>query len=160
MEGEDLHIRLQIWESTLQQIGNETTQELLVSCSSRGLVWLVDRTLDLRRSIVSWVNEIKHPRQQHRLGFESSLVVRVGENEEYILQNGNEELLEESIRSSRIGFGNVGDQLEAHVETSIFDFAVVMLTSPHARIDNKLELSIVKLEESYEDISRINKLSV
>jgi len=96
------------------------------------------------------VNQIEHFRQERGLRLEPSLVICVGKNEENILQDGNEELLEEGIRCCWVGLCNIGDQLETHVKTSVFDFAVVVLACPHAGIDNKLELSIVKLEKSYD----------
>ena len=75
-------------------------------------------------------------------------MVRVGKNEENILEDGNKELLEESIRCSGISIRNVNNQLKAHVETSVFNLAVVMLACPHARIDDELELTVVELQKS------------
>lgn len=35
----------------------------------------------------------------------------------------------------------------------MFDLAVIMLTCPHAGVNNKLELSIIKFEEGYTSVS-------
>ena len=75
-------------------------------------------------------------------------MICVGKNEEDVLYDRNEELLEESIRCSGVGLRNVCDQLQTHVESSIFNFAVIVLACPHARVNYKLELSVVELEES------------
>ena len=74
-------------------------------------------------------------------------MVSICEDKEDVLQDWNEELLEESIRRGGIGVGDVNDELQAHVETSIFDFPIVMLTCPHAGVDDKFELSVIELEE-------------
>ena len=76
-------------------------------------------------------------------------MIRIGEYEEHVLKDGNEELLEESVRGPGIGFRNIGDQLKTHIESSILDFAIVMLACPHAGIDDKLELSVIELEKCY-----------
>jgi lipoate synthase len=44
------------------------------------------------------VDEVEHPRKEHRLRLEAGLMIGIGENKEDILQNGDEELLKEGIR--------------------------------------------------------------
>ena len=75
-------------------------------------------------------------------------MVSIGEHKEYVLEDWHEELLEKLARCVGIGLSNIGDQLEAHVESSIFDLTVVMLTRPHARINDELELPVVEFEKS------------
>ena len=94
------------------------------------------------------MDQVEHPRKQHGLRLEAGLVVCVGKNEEDILQDRNKELLEEGIRCCGIGLRNVSNQLQAHVETSVFDLAIVVLACPHARVDDEFELSIVELKKS------------
>lgn len=79
-------------------------------------------------------------------------MVGVGEHEEYILEDWDEELLEESTGSSGVRFCDVGDQLQTHVETGMFDLSIIVLASPHARIDDKFELSVVEFEECGEAV--------
>jgi hypothetical protein len=142
-------VRLQVGESVLQQVCYETTQEILVAGASRCLIRGINGTLDLGNCSIGRMNQIEHLRQERRLRLESSLVIRVGKHEKNILQDRNEELLKEGVRCCWVGLCNIADQLETHVETSVFDFAVVVLACPHAGVDNKLELSIVKLQKSY-----------
>jgi hypothetical protein len=81
-------------------------------------------------------------------------VVGISEHKEDILKDWNEELLEECIRGLRICLRDIGDEFEAHVKPSILNFAIVMLAGPHARVNHKLELSVIQLEECYISVSR------
>jgi hypothetical protein len=36
-----------------------------------------------------------------------------------------------------------------HIEPSVLDFAIIVLACPHARVNDKLELSAVELEQCY-----------
>lgn len=83
-------------------------------------------------------------------------MICVSENEENVLQDRDEELLEERIRGCSVSFGDVADEFQTHVETRIFHFAIVVLARPHARIDNKLELSIIELEKSYRKLVKFH----
>ena len=73
-------------------------------------------------------------------------MVRVGQNKKDILKDRDEELLEERIGCCRVSLCDIGNELETHIETSIFNFPIVVLACPHARIDDKLELSVIELE--------------
>lgn len=93
------------------------------------------------------MDEVEELHQQHRLRLETRLVVIVRYNEEHILQDSNKEALEEGVGSVGVRlFSNVGNQLQAHVKTSSFNISVVMLECPRARIDDKLELVVVKFK--------------
>ena len=81
-------------------------------------------------------------------------MVGVSEHEEDILKDWDEELLEERIRGLRVCLRDVGDELKAHVEAGIFNFAIVMLAGPHARVYHKLKLSVIQFEECYICVSR------
>lgn len=115
---------------------------------------LIDWSLDLWCCAVRWRNKVEHAGQQHRLRLEPSLVICVGEYEEDILQDGHEELLEECVGGRGISLSNVRDQFETHVESCKFYFAIVMLACPHTRVNYKLELSIIKLEKSFDMLAK------
>ncbi len=82
-------------------------------------------------------------------------MVCVCENEENILQDGDEKLLEECVGGASISFGNVCDQLETHVKSSKLYFSVVVLACPHARVNHKLELSVIEFEEGFQLLAEI-----
>lgn len=71
-------------------------------------------------------------------------MICVGKHKEDILQNGSEEALEESVAGLNVCFCHVVEQLQAHVQTRCFNVAVVVLTCPHARINDELELARVQ----------------
>lgn len=75
-------------------------------------------------------------------------MVGIGEDKENVLKDGYEELLEERARGSWISLRNIVNELDAHVQPGTLHFAVVMFTGPKTSIDNKLELSGIKLEKS------------
>jgi len=58
-----IDLRLQVREGILQQVANESSQELLVARSHRSLIWLVDGALDLGFRAISRLDEVEHPRQ-------------------------------------------------------------------------------------------------
>lgn len=70
-------------------------------------------------------------------------MVRVGENEEDILKDNDEELLEKHARCLLIRIRHVVHQLNAHAQASVFDLPIVMFASPHTGIDDEFELSPV-----------------
>lgn len=74
-------------------------------------------------------------------------MIAVRKNEENVLQDGNEELSEEETRCLLICLCHVVQQLNAHVEPSVLDFAIIVLARPHAGVDDKLELSAVEFEQ-------------
>jgi hypothetical protein len=76
-------------------------------------------------------------------------MVCIGKHKENVLEDRHEELLKELARRVGISFGDIGNQLKTHIEASVFNLAVVVLTCPHARINDKLELSVVEFEKSY-----------
>lgn len=144
---------MQITESILQQVRHKVGDKLSVASSSLSLVGAVDGPLDLGLSTIGRVDVVEELHQQHGLRLEAGLVVVVGYNKEYILQNGDEESLEEGVGCLDISLlGDVVDQLQGHVKTSRLDISVVMLESPRARVDNKLELVVVELEQSREAV--------
>lgn len=57
-------------------------------------------------------------------------MVCIGEDKENILQYRNEELLEERARSLRIRFSNIIDEFDAHVQSSCFNFSIIVLACP------------------------------
>lgn len=81
-------------------------------------------------------------------------MIGISEHKEDILKDWDEELLEERVSSLRISLCDIGDELKAHIESSIFNLTVVMLAGPHARVYHKLELSVVQLEECCIFVSR------
>jgi hypothetical protein len=105
--------------------------------------------LDLGLRAIVWVDEIEQLHEKHRLRLEASLVIVVSHNEEDILEDCNEEALEKGVRSGDVRLlGNVVNQLQAHVQASRLNIAVVVLESPRAGVNHKLELVVVKLEKS------------
>lgn len=82
-------------------------------------------------------------------------MIRIREHEENILQDRNEELLEKGIGCCGIGICDIADELDTHVKTGIFDFAIIMLAGPHARVDDKLKLPVVEFEEGCKFVSQI-----
>lgn len=79
-------------------------------------------------------------------------MVTIGENEEYILQDGDIELTEEDVRRLYVGLSHVIHKFKTHCETGILNFPIIVFTCPHARIDDKLELRGVKFEQRWETI--------
>lgn len=77
-------------------------------------------------------------------------MIRVCEDEEDILEDVEVVLLEKGVRCLRVLAGHIIDELHQHGKTSAFDFTVVMLAGPEARIDDKLELPLIELEQSRE----------
>lgn len=67
-------------------------------------------------------------------------MVTVGENEKYILQDWDIELTEKDVRRLYIGLSHIVHKLKTHCETSVFNFTVIVLACPHARIDDEFEL--------------------
>lgn len=95
------------------------------------------------------MDEIEHAHEQHRLRLESGLVVLIRDDEEDILQDGDEELIEECIRRRNVGLlRDVVDELQAHIKARSLNLTVIMLAGPQARVDDELELAIVQLEKS------------
>lgn len=82
-------------------------------------------------------------------------MVRIREHEENVLQDRNEELLEKGIGCCGISICDIADELNAHVETGIFDLAIIVLAGPHARVDDKLKLPVVEFEKSCKVVSQI-----
>ena len=83
----------------------------------------------------------------------TSLVIRICQNKEDILQNGEVKLLEEHARGLRIRiFGHVVYQLNAHAQTGILNLSVVVLASPHARVNDKFELAAIQFEKRWETV--------
>lgn len=83
----------------------------------------------------------------------TSLVIWVCQNKEHILQYGEVELLEEHARGLRIRIlGHVVYQLDAHAQTGILHLSIVMLASPHARVNDKLELAAIQFEKRWETV--------
>jgi predicted secreted protein len=110
--------------------------------------------LDLGLGTICRVDEVEELHEKHRLGLEASLVVVVRDNEEDILENGNEEALEESVRSSDIRLiSNIVNELQAHIETGTFDVTVVVLESPRTGVNDELELVVVKLEKGWRTLA-------
>ena len=78
-------------------------------------------------------------------------VIRIGHNKKDILQNPDVELLEEHVRYLRISrLSHIVHQFDAHIKAGIFNFAVVMLASPHAGVDDEFKLSAVQLQQCLE----------
>ena len=61
-------------------------------------------------------------------------VIGVGEHEENILQDWDEELLEEDICSLGISLRHVVDELDAHRESSVLDFSERPSSAPSTEI--------------------------
>jgi hypothetical protein len=79
-------------------------------------------------------------------------MITVCEHEKYILQDWDVELTEEDVRRLYINLGHVVHKFEAHCETGIFNFPIIVLTCPHARIDDEFELRGVKFKQRRETI--------
>lgn len=138
---------MQILECTLQQVRDVFLQELLVGSARRRLIGSVDRLLNLAS-----FDEFEHARQQHSLRLEASLVITIREDEENVLEDRDVELTEEDARGLYIRLGHIVHQFKAHGKTRVLHLAVVVLGGPHAGINDKLELSTIKLEESLETV--------
>jgi len=82
----------------------------------------------------------------------TSLVITVGQYEEDILKDRNVKLAEEDTRGVYVSLGHVVHQLQAHGETGILHLAVIMLRCPHARINDKLELRGIEIQQRLEAI--------
>jgi hypothetical protein len=67
-------------------------------------------------------------------------MVTVGENEKYILQDWNVKLTEEDVCRLYVSLSHIVHKFKTHRETSVFNFTVIVLACPHARIDDKFEL--------------------
>lgn len=80
----------------------------------------------------------------------TSLVVIVGQDKEDILKNREVELAEEDARGLHVLLGHIFHQLQAHCETRVLDFTVIMFRGPHAWVDDKLELSGIEPEKRWE----------
>ncbi len=76
-------------------------------------------------------------------------VIRIGDDEECILQDLNVELLEERIRRPGIGLDDVIHQLDAGAQSNILYFAIVVFAGPHAGVDHEMKLAGVELEECF-----------
>lgn len=87
-------------------------------------------------------------------------MITVGQHEEHILENWQEELSEEDARSLRISLGHVVHELQAHGQAGVLNLAVVVLAGPHARIDHKLELAGIELQQGREavQVDRLQQL--
>ena len=88
-------------------------------------------------------------------------MVRVSQDKEDILQDGNIKLLEEHARRLWIRvFGHVVHQLDAHAKAGILHLPIVVLTGPHTGVDDKLKLAAVELEQRWkaEEIDGLQKL--
>lgn len=79
-------------------------------------------------------------------------MVTVCQDEEDILKNRNVELAEEDARSLWVCLGHIVHQLQTHRKTRVLDFTVVVLRGPHARVNNKLELSAIELQKRLETV--------
>jgi hypothetical protein len=79
-------------------------------------------------------------------------MVAVGKNEKHVLENRDVELAEEDARCLRVSLGHVVHQFQAHCETCVLDLSVVVFRCPHARVDDELELSGIKLQERLEAV--------
>lgn len=75
-------------------------------------------------------------------------MITVRQDEEHVLKYSSEEVLKERVTSILVRLGHVADKLIAHSQASTFDFAIVVLTSPHARVNDELELSAVEFQQS------------
>ncbi len=70
-------------------------------------------------------------------------MVTVGENEKYILQDRDVKLTEEDVRRLYVSLSHIVHELKTHCETSVFNFTVIVLACPHARIYDEFELRSV-----------------
>ena len=75
-------------------------------------------------------------------------MIGIGEDKEDVLKDRYEKLLKEDARGSWISLCNVVNELDTHVQPGTLNFTIVMFTSPKTSIDNKFELSGIKLEKS------------
>ena len=83
----------------------------------------------------------------------TSLVIRICQHEEDILQDRNIELLEEDARRLLVSLlHHIVYQFHAHAETSVLNFAVVVLTCPHASINHEFELATVQFQKRRETV--------
>ena len=67
------------------------------------------------------------------------------------MENGGVEALEEGVASLGVGvLCHVADKLDAHVQTLTLDSTVIVLRCPHAAVDDKLEVSLIKSKQCRE----------
>ncbi len=106
-------LRLNMRESGFQEIRSVLPQEhRICDAGISDLSGIVERCLyDVE------FDELEHPCKQETLQFESTLVIRVSEDEENILDDAEEVLLEERIADGGVSCGGkVIHDLQAHCE--------------------------------------------
>ena len=144
-EGGDL-VGAKVGECVGEQVGHEVLEEVLIRHAGSTSVLRIDRALNLASAY-----KPEHAGEQHGLVLETSLVVGVSEHEEDILENGGVEALEEGVASLGVGvLCHVADKLDAHVQTLTLDSTVIVLRCPHAAVDDKLEVSLIKSKQCRE----------
>lgn len=84
-------------------------------------------------------------------------VITVSEDKENILQDWNIELTEKNIGGLQVSLSHVVHEFKTHCKTGIFNFTIIMLACPHARVNDEFELGCVKLKQRREAI-QINSL--
>lgn len=148
---------MEVGEGSLQEVRNKVAEEFPVVGTSLGLLGRVDWALDLGLCAVGRVHKVEQLHEHHGLCLKSSLVVIVSDDEEHILEDCDEESLEESIGRSKVSLlGDVVNQLKTHAQASGFNISVIVLESPRTRVDDKLELVIVELEQGFGCVSIVN----
>jgi len=125
-------------ECILQQVRGILPQEHRVAD-----VWIGHLSrIKQRRCDRSVLHQLEQSRQQQALQLETTLVVRIREDEEDVLQNAKEVLLEEEVGVLWLCCGGeVVDDLEAKVEASVGDVAHGVFDGPDNTVHEELELS-------------------
>ena len=67
-----------------------------------------------RRSDLVLLNKLEHAREEETLQLETTLMVRVSEDEEYVLYDAEEILLEECVGDSRLCAGEIVDDFQTY----------------------------------------------
>ena len=95
--GGEHDLLLYVWESGLQQVCRVFSQEDDIGHAGVHLRWVVKGGLDNIQ-----FNKLEHSSKHDALEFETTLVIGIGKDKEYILDDAQEILLEEGSSHSRI----------------------------------------------------------
>lgn len=113
--GETYNVLVDMREGRLEKVGSVLPQEYGV----RDIRIRYSCRVEQRNSNLVLFNKLEHSGQEHALKLETTLVICVRENIQYILHNVEEVLLEERIRDFWFGTGKVVDNLQTHYEEDV-----------------------------------------
>jgi len=104
-----------------------------------------------RHGDLALLHEVEHVPQEGAVHLEAALVKPVGEYGEYILDEGQEELLVEALGDLR-GSADVGQELVKDIEAGLANVSPGVLEGPDNRVDHVALMICRELEESGEAV--------